>query len=74
MNQRNGVRWNASKAFLRPAVKRPNLTVMTGALAKKLRLEGRRAAGVEFFQGREEVYAEAIELWRARTGRHSSAA
>ena len=59
VNQRNGVRWNASKAFLRPAMKRPNLTVMTGALVKKLRLEGRRAAGVEFFQGGEEVYAEA---------------
>ncbi|HXV10753.1 MAG TPA: GMC family oxidoreductase N-terminal domain-containing protein [Burkholderiales bacterium] len=59
VNQRSGVRWNASKAFLRPAMKRPNLTVVTGALVKKLRLEGRRATGVEFFQGREEVYAEA---------------
>jgi choline dehydrogenase len=40
-------------------MKRPNLTVLTGALVKKLRLEGRRVTGVEFFQGREEVYAEA---------------
>ncbi len=59
VNQRSGVRWNASKAFLRPAMKRRNLTVLTGALVKKLRLEGRRVTGVEFFQGREEVYAEA---------------
>ncbi len=59
VNQRRGVRWNASKAFLRPAMKRPNLTVLTGALTKKLRLEGRRALGVEFFQGNEEVFAGA---------------
>jgi choline dehydrogenase len=59
VNQRSGVRWNASKAFLRPAMKRPNLTVLTGALVKKLRLEGRRVMGVEFFQGGEAVYAAA---------------
>src|SRR5262245_13291623 len=59
VNQRNGVRWNASKAFLRPAQKRANLTVLTGALVKKLRLAGRRVEGVEFFQGNEEVYAGA---------------
>src|SRR3970040_1466226 len=59
VNQKSGVRWSASKAFLRPALARPNLTVLTGALVKKVRLEGRRARGVEFFQGNEEVYAEA---------------
>jgi len=59
VNQKGGVRWSASKAFLRPALARPNLTVLTGALVKKVRLEGRRALGVEFFQGNEEVYAEA---------------
>jgi len=50
VNQKNGVRWSAAKAFLRPALKRPNLTVVTGALVKRLRLEGRRALGVEFEQ------------------------
>ncbi len=63
VNQRGGVRWNASKAFLRPAMKRPNLTVLTGALTKKLRLSGRRVEGVEFYRkngkGSEEVYAAA---------------
>jgi choline dehydrogenase len=59
VNQRNGVRWNASKAFLRPALQRPNLTVITGALVKKLRLEGRRVLGVEFYRGNEEMFAEA---------------
>jgi choline dehydrogenase len=59
VNQRNGVRWSAAKAFLRPALGRPNLTVVTGALVKRLRLEGRRVLGVEFFQGGEEVFAPA---------------
>jgi choline dehydrogenase len=58
VNQKNGVRWNASKAFLRPAMKRGNLTVITGALVKKLRLAGRRALGVEFDRGGEAVFAE----------------
>ena len=59
VNQKNGVRWNASKAFLRPAQQRPNLTVLTGALVKKLRLAGRRALGIEFSQNGEEVFAAA---------------
>jgi choline dehydrogenase len=59
VNQRSGVRVSASKAFLRPALGRPNLTVVTGAQVKRLRLEGRRVLGVEFFQGNEESYAAA---------------
>jgi choline dehydrogenase len=59
VNQRNGVRWSAAKAFLRPALARPNLTVITGALVKRLRLDGRRATGVELYRGDEELYAEA---------------
>jgi choline dehydrogenase-like flavoprotein len=59
VNQRRGVRWNASKAFLRPAVRRPNLTVLVNAQAKRLRMEGRRAAGVDFSRGGEECFARA---------------
>ncbi len=36
VNQRRGVRWNASKAFLRPAQNRPNLKVLTGAQVMRL--------------------------------------
>jgi len=46
VTQKNGVRWSAARAFLRPALQRPNLKVVTGALVKKLRLEGRRVTGV----------------------------
>jgi len=59
VNQRRGVRVSASKAFLRPAMARANLTVLTNVHVKKLRLEGRRVLGVEFSQGRDEVFAAA---------------
>ncbi len=59
VNQKRGVRWNASKAFLRPALARPNLTVITGAQARRLRLEGRRALGVEFQRDGEQCFAQA---------------
>jgi choline dehydrogenase len=49
VNQKRGVRWNAAKAFLRPVMKRPNLKVFTQAQAKRLRLDGRRATGVELW-------------------------
>jgi choline dehydrogenase len=52
VNQKRGVRWNASKAFLKPARGRRNLEVRTGALVTRLLLahdgDGPpRAAGVE---------------------------
>jgi choline dehydrogenase len=39
VNQKRGVRWNASKAFLRPAMKDGNLTIMTGSHVSRLRME-----------------------------------
>ena len=51
VNQRRGVRWNASKAFLRPAKDRKNLTVLTNAQVNRLRMDGRRCLGVEFYRG-----------------------
>jgi choline dehydrogenase len=48
VNQRGGVRWNTTKAFLRPAMKRSNLRVLTGAETERLQFEGRRATGVHF--------------------------
>lgn len=59
VNQKRGVRWNTSKAFLRPAMRRPNLTVLTQAQVQRLRLEGKRALGVEFSLGGEDSFAAA---------------
>jgi choline dehydrogenase len=56
VNQRSGWRWNTSKAFLRPAKSRPNLTVWTEAQAEKLTLErgpdgALRCTGVQVCRG-----------------------
>src|SRR6476659_7287484 len=60
MNQRGGRRWSATNAFLRPALSRPNLTVITKAHVRKLVLEGKRAAGIEMaVEGRGEGVARA---------------
>ena len=51
MNQRKGVRWNATKAYLRPAENRPNLTVLSNVLVEKVELNNSsqrpRATGVK---------------------------
>jgi choline dehydrogenase len=59
VTQRRGVRLNASKAFLRPVAHRNNLTVLTEAQVTRLRLQGKRAVGVEFMRGGETQSAEA---------------
>ncbi len=50
MNQRRGVRWSATKAFLRPVMNRANLTVMTDSLVDRIEFEaapsGLRASAV----------------------------
>ena len=55
VNQRHGVRWNASKAFLRPVQNRPNLDVRTGAHIERILTEvgphGPRACGVQWRAG-----------------------
>ncbi|MGH6944921.1 MAG: GMC family oxidoreductase N-terminal domain-containing protein, partial [Geminicoccaceae bacterium] len=43
-----GRRWSAASAYLRPAMGRSNLEVRTRALTTRVRLEGRRAVGVEY--------------------------
>lgn len=43
-----GFRCSTAKAFLRPAQKRPNLTVIKRAHCQRLLLEGKRVVGVEY--------------------------
>ena len=59
MNQKRGRRWSATNAFLRPAMHRPNLTIMTGAQVCKTRIANREALGVEFVHRGEKFFAEA---------------
>jgi choline dehydrogenase len=50
MTVRNGRRWSAAMAYLRPAEKRRNVRIETGALSTRILFEGKRAVGVEFSQ------------------------
>jgi choline dehydrogenase len=59
MNQKRGRRWSATNAFLRPALHRGNLTVLTDAHATRLRLDGRNAQGIEFRRAGEALFARA---------------
>jgi len=47
VTQRNGQRCSSAVAFLKPALKRANLTVLTHALVEKLLIEGDCVTGVE---------------------------
>jgi len=55
VNQRRGIRLNTAKAFLKPAAKRPNLTVMTGCHVERLLFEetpqGLVCTGIRFTGG-----------------------
>jgi choline dehydrogenase len=59
VTQRRGNRWSAARAFLRPALRRPNLAVMTGAQTSGIRIESGRAVAVEFWREGEPSLAEA---------------
>jgi choline dehydrogenase len=50
---RKGKRCSAAKAFLRPAMTRPNLTVVTGALTTRIVIEKGRAVAIEFIEAGE---------------------
>jgi len=47
---RNGLRMSSARAYLHPAMKRPNLRVETDALAVGLRFEGSRAVALDYVQ------------------------
>lgn len=53
--ERNGERCSAAAAFLRPAMGRPNLTVITAAHATRILFDGKRAVGVEYRRGRRTL-------------------
>ncbi len=48
MTVHRGVRWSAANAYLKPALRRGNIKLVTHALARKVLLENRRATGVEY--------------------------
>ncbi|MEE4011109.1 choline dehydrogenase [Roseibium sp. FZY0029] len=59
MTVHRGRRWSAANAYLKPALKRGNLTLVKGALVRRVLIEDKRAVGVEFETGGEIREAKA---------------
>jgi choline dehydrogenase len=60
LTQRNGLRCSTAAAFLHPALERPNLDLVTDAMALRILFDGARAVGVEIAHGGaiEQIHAE----------------
>ena len=48
MTVKGGVRWSTSNAYLRRALNRPNLTLISGVLTRKVLMDGKTAVGIEY--------------------------
>lgn len=48
MTTRDGIRWSTANAYLRPVMRRANLTIRTRALTETLAFDGERATGVRY--------------------------
>ena len=59
VTQRNARRESAATAYLKPARRRPNLTVVTDAQATRVTVERGRATGLSYLHGNREVNAQA---------------
>ncbi len=55
----DGRRWTAAEAYLAPALRRPNLTIVTDARTTRIRLMGGRAVGIDYAVGRDLRQADA---------------
>ncbi|QZP09209.1 GMC family oxidoreductase N-terminal domain-containing protein [Caenibius sp. WL] len=58
----HGRRWSTASAYLKPALKRPNLTVMTGAQVTRILIDKGRAVGIELARGSHVVTCMAGEV------------
>jgi len=61
MTMRNGRRCSSAAAFLKPARKRRNLHIFTGAQTERVIIEGKRASGIRVRRGNDLV-----EAWARR--------
>ncbi|WP_199556040.1 GMC family oxidoreductase [Sandaracinobacteroides hominis] len=59
MTVKNGRRWSAAMAYLKPAMQRQNLKVETEAQVSQILFEGRRAVGVTYVQDGRQVTVRA---------------
>jgi choline dehydrogenase len=59
VTQRRGSRWSAADAWLRPALRRKNVTLLTNATATRVIFSGMQAVGVEFENDRGRQFVRA---------------
>jgi len=59
VTQRRGSRFSIADAYLKPAMRRKNLTVLTGATVTRVVFDGTRAVGVEFQRSGQQCVAHA---------------
>ncbi len=59
VNQSQGTRWSTARGFLRPAMRRGNLRLVTGAHVRRIVLDGKRASGVEWLADNQPHIARA---------------
>ncbi|MEZ5764354.1 MAG: GMC family oxidoreductase N-terminal domain-containing protein [Xanthobacteraceae bacterium] len=59
VNQKRGRRWSSARGFLKPALHRPNLRLLTNVLVERLVIEQGRATGILFQRGNDLIEARA---------------
>jgi choline dehydrogenase len=59
VTQKNARRWSTASAYLRPALERGNVTVLTGAQVARVHIENGRATGVAYRHDGKDVVAHA---------------
>jgi choline dehydrogenase len=62
MTIKDGERWSAARAYLHPALGRPNLTCLTGARTTRILVENGKGVGVEIVEAKgpaRAIYADA---------------
>jgi len=61
LNTKDGIRHSTAEAFLRPALERPNLSLITNARVKNVELDGTTATGVTYIQDGQEMTVTATQ-------------
>ncbi|MBT6087438.1 MAG: choline dehydrogenase [Rhodospirillaceae bacterium] len=61
MTVHEGRRWSTSNAYLKPALRRANLCVQSGALATRIVIENRRACGINYELAGQTRHAKAAK-------------
>ena len=55
VTQKDGQRCSSARAYLHPILQRPNLSILTNALARRVLIEGQRAVGVAYLDRRGQT-------------------